>query len=147
MKTSQAGLDFIAECEGLRLEAYPDPGSGGEPWTIGYGHTSGVKPGDRCTKDQAMGWLRQDVVTAETAVMRSIDVALSQSQFDALVSFTYNLGGGALAGSTLRRKLNAGDRTGAAEEFLKWVRGPNGVLPGLVKRRARECAMFLNGVV
>lgn len=147
MKTSQAGLNLIADCEGLRLEAYPDPGTGGEPWTIGYGHTGGVKPGDTCTKAQAMGFLISDVAGAENTVMRAIEIALSQGEFDALVSFTFNLGGGALAGSTLRKKLNAGDRQGAADEFLKWVRGPNGVLPGLVKRRARERAMFLNGVV
>ena len=142
MKTSEKGLQLIAGFEGLRLAAYPDPGTGGEPWTIGYGHTDGVRPGDRCTEAQAMGWLQDDVRFAEAAVARNVTVALEQNQFDALVSFTFNLGAGAFAQSTLLRLLNRGDYAGAAGQFGRWVHVGAAVLHGLVRRRAAERALF-----
>ena len=145
MKTSEAGLALIEEFEGCVLRAYPDPGNPatGEPWTIGYGHTRGVRSGDSCTRDQALAWLREDLAESEAAVGRLVRVPLEQHELDALVSFTFNLGAGNLERSTLLRKLNAGDRAGAAAEFPKWNRGASGVLPGLVRRRAAEQAMFL----
>ena len=143
MKTSDAGIALIQEFEGCVLRAYPDPATGGEPWTIGYGHTHGVRPGDVCTRDQALAWLRQDLGTAEQAVSALVRVALTQNQFDALVSFTFNCGVGALAHSTLLKMLNAGlGPEKAAPQFARWVNGPNGPLPGLVRRRAAERAMF-----
>ncbi len=138
MKTSPAGLDLIKSCEGFRATAYRD-GSG--VWTIAYGHTRGVRAGDRCDQAQGEAWLAQ----AEAAVRRQIAVPLSQKQFDALVSFVFNVGQVALANSTLRRKLNAGDYRGAADEFPRWVHDAAGAVePGLVTRRALERALFLD---
>lgn len=145
LKTSDTGLALIRESEGCVLQAYPDPGSGGEPWTIGIGHTGGVRPGDTCSEAQAMAWLRADVVDAENGVSRTVRVPLGQHQFDALVSFTFNLGAGALASSTLLRRLNDGDTAGASAQFPRWVKAGSRTLPGLVKRRARERRMFDGG--
>jgi lysozyme len=122
MRISDAGLRFIKAHEGLRLEAYPDPGTGDKPWTIGYGHTGpDVVPGLRITAERAEELLRADVARFEAAVTRLVTVPLSQPQFDALVSFAFNTGEGALARSTLLRMLNAGDYAGAGEQFDKWV--------------------------
>lgn len=145
--TSDNGLELIKLSEGLETTAYPDPGNPttGEPWTIGYGHTVGVRPGDTCTEEQATEWLREDLRYAENAVRHLVDVALTQGQFDALVSFTFNCGMMALGNSTLLRLLNAGNYQGAADQFPRWNRGASGVLPGLVTRRARERDMFLSG--
>jgi lysozyme len=142
MKTSEAGIALIEEFEGCILDAYPDPATGGAPWTIGFGHTAGVAPGARCTREQAVQWLREDVAWAEAAVNRLVAVPLEQHQFDALVSFTFNLGQGALASSTLLRLLNAGRRAEVGPQFLRWNNGPNGPMPGLTRRRAAERALF-----
>lgn len=143
MKTSDAGVALIQEFEGCVLHAYPDPGSGGAPWTIGYGHTAGVRPGDTCTREQALAWLREDLQWAEGAVNHLVTVPLAQHEFDALVSFTFNLGQGALAQSTLLRLLNACTvHSVVAQQFDRWINGPGGPMPGLVRRRAAERAMF-----
>jgi lysozyme len=139
MKLSPAGLELIRDSEGFRADAYRDAIG---VWTIGYGHTATVRPGDRITVEQGLALLRGDVAGAEAAVVRAATVPLRQGQFDALVSFAFNLGAAALAGSTLLRRLNAGDTTGAAAEFPKWCHAGNQVLPGLVTRRARERALF-----
>lgn len=139
MKLSAAGLDLLKRSEGFRANAYQDSGG---VWTIGYGTTKDVQPGDTCTEEQASQWLRRDVLSAEWAVMKLVEVPMTQGQFDALVDFTYNLGEAALAKSTLLRKLNAGDYAGAAAEFPKWCHAGNQVLPGLVTRRAAERALF-----
>ena len=141
---SNACLDLIREFEGLRLKAYPDPASGGEPWTIGYGHTAGVRSGDECSGLQADHWLAGDALAASQAVLRMVHVPLEQCQFDALTSWVFNLGERRCAGSTLVRMLNLGmtaERT--ADQFLLWVRGGGRVMPGLVRRRQAERAMFL----
>lgn len=142
--TSDAGLDLIKVSEGLETVAYPDPGNRvtGEPWTIGYGHTRGVRRGDVCTETQATEWLREDLRAAEGAVRHLVDVPLMQGQFDALARFVFNIGAGAFGNSTLLRLLNAGDAAGAAEQFKRWNRGADGPLPGLVTRRAAERALF-----
>ncbi|MBV8190865.1 MAG: lysozyme [Alphaproteobacteria bacterium] len=143
MTTSDAGIALIQEFEGCVLHAYPDPATGSVPWTIGYGHTHGVQPGDTCDRDQAVAWLREDLQWAEAAVNQYVTVPLAQPQFDALVSFTFNLGSGALAQSTLLRLLNDGtDPAQVSPQFLRWNRGPNGPMPGLTRRRAAEKAMF-----
>ena len=139
MRLSRDGRRLIEESEGLRLAAYPDAVG---VWTIGYGHTGGVSAGMTCDAERAAAWLLEDVAGAEAAVTRLATVPLTQGQFDALVSFTFNLGPGPLGGSTLLRKLNAGDTRGAAAEFPKWCHAGNAVLPGLVTRRARERALF-----
>ena len=139
MQTSQRGIDLIKRFEGLRLTAYDD-GVGVQ--TIGYGHTAGVKPGMTITEDQAVQFLREDLHSAERDIDRLVTVHLCQHQFDALASLVFNIGGTAFRDSTLLRKLNAGDYAGAAVQFDRWVHGGGKILPGLVKRRAAERAMF-----
>lgn len=139
-KTGERGLDIIKVSEGLRLNAYLD--TGGVP-TIGYGHTRGVTLGMTCTEAQADKWLVEDVVSAENDVKRLVKVDLVQGQFDALVSFVFNLGGPQFAGSTLLRLLNAGDYIGAAGEFGRWIYDNGKKLNGLVIRRERERQLFL----
>lgn len=143
MKTSQEGKNRIAEHEGISLVAYPDPGTGGEPWTIGVGHTGGVKPGDRITHNQAIDLLAADLATAEKAVNSLVKVPLAQHEFDALVSFVFNVGASAFQDSTLRKKLNIGDRRGAGEEFLRWNKAGGRVMAGLIRRRQAERELFL----
>lgn len=141
---SKACLDLIRRFEGCRLSAYPDPGTGGDPWTIGYGHTGPeVRRGLVWTQAQADAALALDVAKFADKVEKLIgDAATTQGEFDALVSFAYNLGTGNLASSTLLRKHKAGDKAGAAAEFGKWTRAAGRVLPGLVTRRAAEAALY-----
>lgn len=143
MKTSARGVEAIAGYEGIKLEAYPDPGTGGEPITIGVGHTGGVKLGDVITHEEAMQLLADDLCKAEAAVNNAVRVPISQHEFDALVSLAFNIGNTAFANSTLVRLLNIGDRLGASNEFTRWNKGGGHILPGLVTRRAAERAMFL----
>jgi lysozyme len=139
---SERGLAIIREFEGLRLKAYPDPASGGDPWTIGFGHTLDVEPGDNCTLEQAEQWLLDDCADAEVAVLKHVRVPLSQGQLDALISFVFNLGAGNFHKSTLLRKLNAGDYVGAWQEFPRWNKAAGKVMPGLSRRRAAEAKLF-----
>ena len=141
MKISQRGLDLIKEFEGFRAEAYLCPAG---VWTIGYGHTGDVTPDDSCTMAEAEEMLRKDVERFEAAVDRLVKVPLTEGQFDALVSFAFNLGEGNLMQSTLLKKLNREDYAGAADEFGKWVKAGNKTLPGLVRRREAERALFLS---
>lgn len=144
MRTSDKGIDLIKEFEGLEQAAYPDPGTGGDPWTIGYGHTGpDVYPGLWISKLQAEELLVKDLRRFEDAVEALIDVELNQNEFDALVSFTYNVGEGALGDSTLRRRLNAGEDKCPVfqQELPRWVNGANGPLPGLVRRREAEAKL------
>lgn len=147
MRTSQSGINMIKSHEGLRLRAYQCPAG---VWTIGYGSTYAVTQGLEISEADAEGRLRRDLRTAERAADRLVQVDLSQGQFDALVSFTFNLGAGALESSTLLRKLNAGDYEGAQAEFPRWrnarVNGVLTPLPGLVRRRADEAALFASGI-
>lgn len=145
MKTSNSGINLIKGFEGLRLKAYDD---GVGVWTIGYGtirYLNGVrvKKGDTCTDAQAEQYLRNDLVTFENAINRLVKVSLTQNQFDALASFTYNLGEANLSSSTLLKKLNSKDYKGAAAEFLKWNKAGGKVLGGLIKRRQAEMKLFL----
>jgi lysozyme len=147
MKTSQRGIALIKEFEGLRLSAYPDPGSGNEPWTIGIGTTvypdgRKVKRGDKITEDEALDFLRVDLAKFEAEVNRLVKVKLNQNQFDALVSLVYNIGAGAFAKSTLLRRLNAGDYKAAEDEFARWNRAGVNIMPGLVRRRSAEAHLF-----
>lgn len=146
--TSQTGLDLIKQFEGWRANAYPDPATGGSPWTIGYGHTTAagrptVAPGLKITKAEGEEILRNDLRAVEAAVAKAVKVTLTQNQFDALVSFTFNLGEGNLRKSTLLKKVNANDFVGAAKEFAKWNKAAGKVMPGLTRRRQAESAMFL----
>jgi lysozyme len=140
MRTSQNGVDLIKHFEGVRLDAYQCSAG---VWTIGYGHTRGVKPGARITEHDAERMLESDIESFERGVLRHVKVTLTQSQFDALVSFSFNVGLGALVHSALLRRLNAGDIIGAADQFLRWNKAAGKVLAGLVRRRAAERALFL----
>lgn len=136
---SQTGIDLIKHAEGMVLNAYQDTGG---VWTIGVGHTGpDVTPGLVITEARSDELLRRDLVTAEDAVRRLFPVT-TQNQFDALVSFTFNLGEGQVATSTLRRKHNDGDYTGARTEFARWNKDNGVVLNGLIKRRAAEAAWY-----
>src|SRR5665213_1639715 len=143
MKTGAAGIALVEEFESCLLTAYRD---GNGIWTIGWGHTGGVNEGDTATQDQADAWLADDLGTAESAVSRLIAASLNQNQFDALVSFTYNVGSGRLQGSTLRRMLNAEDYEGAAQQFLVWDIVAGHVSPGLQRRRQKEKTLFETAV-
>lgn len=153
--TAPAGTDWLTPCrrivrefEGCRLQAYPDPGTGGDPWTIGWGHTGPeVKPGLTWTQQQA-----DAALDAELSRVRSAVVALlpmlprwSGAQQAAITSLAYNIGTGALEASTLRRRLLAGEDPGTVvrQELPRWNRGGNGVMPGLTRRRAAELALFI----
>ena len=144
MKISAAGIRLIQDFEGFSKDRYAD--SAGLP-TIGYGHL--IRPHEnlpeRITQAYATGLLRQDLNVAEACVNRLVQVDLTQAQYDALVSFTFNLGCGALSKSTLLKRLNAGDYHGAAREFLKWVYAGGRKIEGLMNRRVAERAMFTGG--
>ena len=144
MTPSDNAFDMIKKFEGYSATAYPDPGTGGEPFTLGYGHTGGVRRGDVCDEAQADYWLRQDVQTAVDGVNRLVTVPVNQNQFDALVDFVYNVGVGNLERSTLLKKLNAGDYTGAADEFPRWNKAGGKEMAGLTRRREAEKALFLS---
>lgn len=136
------GLQFIARREGLRLAAYkPVPW---DPWTIGYGHTGpDVTPGLTVTKAQAVRLLRQDIAWAERAVRQMVRVSITDRQFDALVSFVFNVGAGAFGASTLLRRVNERRWWAASREFLRWSKDGSGrVLLGLSRRRRGEARMF-----
>jgi lysozyme len=146
MKTSPKGIALIEQFEGLRLSAYQD---GAGIWTIGYGHTglsggpSRVKQGDVCTSAQADEWLEYDMNQSVRAVNTLVKAPINQNQFDALVSFTYNLGWASLEGSTLLRLVNARNPEQAAAEFPKWNHVAGEVSEGLTRRRLAEQALFL----
>lgn len=144
MKISQKGIDLIKEFEGLRLTAYQDSVG---VWTVGYGSSGKhVHPGMHITEDEAEELLRHDLERFEACINRMVKVPLKQWQFDALCSWTYNLGCHALHRSTLLNKLNAGDEMGASDEFLKWTRAGGRILAGLVNRRGKERDEFLGNV-
>ena len=146
MQTSDKGIALIKEFEGCKLTAYQDSVG---VWTIGYGWTQPVdgKPiraGMTIKQETAERLLKTGLVSCENDVSRLVKVGLTQGQFDALVSFTYNLGAQSLSTSTLLRKLNAGDYAGAADEFLRWNKAGGKVLNGLTRRREAERALFLS---
>ncbi|HFQ7875731.1 TPA: lysozyme [Enterobacter hormaechei] len=146
MQTSEKGIALIKQFEGCKLTAYQDSVG---IWTIGYGWTQPVdgKPiraGMTIKQETAERLLKTGLVSYEIDVSRLVKVSLTQGQFDALVSFTYNLGARSLSTSTLLRKLNAGDYAGAADEFLRWNKAGGKVLNGLTRRREAERALFLS---
>ena len=147
MELSLDGLELIKRFEGLRLAAYPDPGTGGDPWTIGYGTTRGVTPNMIITEEEAEAMLLLDLKGFEQAVSQIMPIPLTQGEFDALVSFAYNCGAAALESSTLRRRLLEGEPRCWVyqKEFPRWNKGGSGVLAGLVKRRQAEADMACKG--
>lgn len=140
---SIAGLDLVKRSEGLALQPYKDAAGF---WTIGYGHK--LQSGewwDSISQAEADELLARDVTDAEDAVNSLVTAPITQAQFDALASFTYNLGPGALKRSTLLAKVNAGDATASAE-FGRWVFAGGKTLAGLQTRRAAEARLFAEGV-
>lgn len=143
MKLSQRGIDLIKQFEGYSSKAYPDPATGGAPWTIGYGTTKGVKPGMVITAQQAEKMLRDDVAKFESGVSSLITAPTTQGQFDAMVSLAYNIGLGNFGKSTLLKKHNARCYTCAADQFRVWNRANGKVMNGLTKRRAAEREVYM----
>lgn len=150
------GMQIIKDFEGChkimgdgRVASYPDPGTGGKPWTIGWGATKGldykpIKPGEVMTQAQVDHLLERDVRDHAKDVVRALnDSPTSQKQFDALVSFHFNTG--AINRSTLLRKHKAGDFVGAANEFKRWNRAGGRVLRGLTRRRKAEAELYRQG--
>lgn len=144
MKLSQRGIDLIKQFEGYSSKAYPDPATGGAPWTIGYGTTKGVKPGMVITAQQAEKMLRNDVAKFESGVSSLIAAPTTQGQFDAMVSLAYNIGLGNFGKSTLLKKHNARCYTCAADQFRVWNRANGKVMNGLTKRRAAEREVYMS---
>ena len=141
MKTSPKGIALIKEFEGLRLKAYKCPGG---VWTIGYGHTAGVKPGMVISEAQAEEYLTADLIASEK-YLNNLRLAINQNQFDALISFFYNVGTGNFSRSTLLRKVRANPQDNSImDEFLKWVYSKGRVLPGLQRRRLAEMKLYFS---
>lgn len=133
---------IVRDHEGLKLTAYLD---GGGVWTIGYGHTgSDVREGLTIPLSEAERLLTRDLKVAEGYINEAVQVKLTQNQFDALVSFVYNVGGGAFKTSTMLKMLNAGDYEGAAKQFPRWNKDNGKVVQGLINRRQKEQALFLS---
>jgi lysozyme len=149
--SAENGGTLIKEFEGYAkaradggCEAYPDPGSGGDPWTCGFGSTGDdIKRGTVWTRAQAEARLENDVRKFAAGVARLVQgVPTTQGQFDSLTSFSYNVGLGALTSSTLLKKHKAGDYEGAAAEFGRWTKAAGRTMPGLVRRRAAEAKLY-----
>ena len=145
MHMSQGGLDnLLKKFEGCKLKAYRCPAG---ILTIGYGHTSAagapeVTEGMTITQQEAEDILKKDLVKYEQSVLAMVKVPLAQNQYDVLVDFIYNAGGGALKTSTLLKKVNAGNFDAVPDELMKWTKGGGKVLPGLVRRRQAESAWW-----
>lgn len=139
------GIALIKQFEGCKLTAYPDPGTGGDPWTIGWGATGpGIRKGVVWIQKQADDRLLADLLKYAAEVAKAIDDApTTQGQFDALVSFHYNTG--AIGKATLTKAHKSGQFDTAAREFGKWINAGGRVMPGLVKRRAAEAALYRKG--
>jgi len=142
-RVSQAGIDLIHSFESCKLTAYPDPGSvDGHPWTIGWGSTGpGIAKGVVWTQAQADERFKADLGRFEKAVALMAPVT-TQNQFDALVSFAYNVGLAALNDSTLLRLHKSGDYVGAKDQFSRWDKNDGRVMKGLTRRRAAEAALY-----
>lgn len=140
LKLSSLGLRHIANWEGFRSKSYKCPAN---VWTIGFGHTGkAAAPGNSITRQEAERLLARDVSRFEDAVKAAVNVPLTQHQFDALVSFTFNVGTGALQRSTLLRKLNQGRYDAVPGQLLRWVYGGGRKLPGLRNRRISEIELW-----
>lgn len=144
MKSGQDCKELVTYFESCVLKAYADPATGGKPYTIGYGHTGPeVRLGDALTYPEAEALLALDLMRFERGVDDMLKVDVTQSQFDALVSLAFNIGLGNLKGSTLLKKLNAGDDVAAQAQFLVWNRAGGKVMKGLQRRRKAESLVFV----
>ena len=149
-KVNKAGIDLIKSFEGLSLKPYPDPGSGAEPYTIGYGSTT-YEDGDKVTLDdenltevEALALLEFGVAKKATSVEKLITIPVNDNEFAAIVSFAYNCGIGNLSSSTLLKLLNAGaDKDSVADQLLHWNKAAGKIMGGLTRRRQAERSLFL----
>ena len=139
MKPSQECIDMVKHFEGFEDTAYLCPAN---VWTIGYGRTKNVKEGDKITKLQAERDLQEELQEFGAQVLGVVDVSLLQNEFDALTSWTYNLGVGNLSSSTLLKKLNTGDKDSVPSEMLRWNKAAGKVLAGLTARRQAEADLW-----
>jgi lysozyme len=140
MKSSQRLIDYLKKSEGCSLTAYKCPAG---VWTIGYGHTNGVKQGDKITPYQAEQFLKEDLVKYEEVANKTKHIGGSQGRFDAIVDFIYNCGAANWNSSTLKKYIECGKATWEIQEqFLRWVNGGGKKLGGLVSRRIWEAARF-----
>lgn len=148
MRVSEAGIDLIHSFESFRANAYPDPGTGGLPVTIGWGSTTDenghpIKMGDVWSRERADARFEKDLEKFTDGVLDALDGApVTQGQLDALVSFAYNVGLGNLRSSTLLKLHKAGDYAGAQQQFARWNRAGGKVMAGLTRRRAAEAALY-----
>ena len=146
---NKATVDLVKEFEGLRLKAYPDPATGGEPITIGYGTTAaagvGIVPklGMAITQAEAEAYLVKALESFAAKIRPNITAPININEFGAFLSLAYNIGPGAFAKSSALRKFNAGDKAGAANAILLWNKAGGRVMKGLDRRRAAEAALFL----
>lgn len=140
VKTSPKGIALITEFEGFRSKAYQDVVG---VWTIGYGFTLGVQPGDTITKEQAKRRLARELESYEAAVMRACTNEPNQNEFDALVCFAFNVGAAGMAKSSVIKAHNRGDHQAAARAFQLWNKAGGVVYAGLTRRRAAEAALYL----
>jgi lysozyme len=137
---NKASLSLIESFEGLKLSAYQDSVG---VWTIGWGHTKGVKRGQKITREEAEGFLREDLAEAAHGVEKAIKVDISDNEFGACVSLAFNIGVGAFAGSSIVRYINRNQFDRAADAFLNWNHAGGKVMPGLTRRRQAERKLFL----
>lgn len=153
MKTSDAGVSLIKRFESCKLKAYPDPKTGGAPWTCGWGETEGVTPDTSWTQEEADRKLAESIAKREIIVSKYVTHDMTQGQFDAFVSIIFNVGeGGPFKDgicrlkngnpSTLLRKFNAGDIGGCETEWTRWVSPGSSVEKGLLRRRLAELSLF-----
>lgn len=143
MTHSQQATEFIKQFEGFSPATYQDQRG---IWTIGYGHTSGVKEGDLCTPTQATAWLNEDIGWVDSVLAHRCEtIPLTQDQYDALTSFIYNIGSGSFESSTTYKRLLQHDYIGAANAMLLWNKIGNTVNAGLNRRRMAEHDMFMKG--
>ncbi len=139
MKPSQACIDLVKSFEGFSSTAYKCPAG---VWTIGYGTTEYVDPGDVVTEEEAEQMLYEDLLNASKAIEELVDIDLTQEQYDALVSFVYNVGREAFRQSTLLKLINSNNMPAAALQFSRWNKANGKVLPGLTRRRLAERQLF-----
>lgn len=147
MRVTEEGLALIRQSEGFRAKAYRDPVG---IWTIGFGHTSAAGPpqvfeGLAITPEQGRKILARDVEMFALGVAKALRAPVTGNEFSALVSFAYNVGLGAFQRSSVLQAVNAGDREAVPRRLQLWVKAGGKVLPGLVKRRAAEAALFMKG--
>jgi lysozyme len=139
-------IALVGGFEGLRQVAYPDPATGGKPWTICYGHTAGVKPGDRKSLDECKSLLLSDLEIYSRGILNCTTVHLPDERFVALTSFAFNVGVGAACKSSVVRLINQGQTRAGCDALMKWNRAAGIVFPGLTKRRAKERELCLKGL-